>query len=147
MFSGLQEIYFEREPHRNHVVLTEATQHVTRFIALAKVGNAEKQKWLYAFNIVPMKKIDRRELVAEPPNVTPNPFADFFHNRGGNNGRKNNMGGEDTGGGGKQFFYDADQMEDMRNRAAGRGRGFKRGGPDHNNPYQKKKPRQTLPPG
>ncbi|XP_054826515.1 CWF19-like protein 1 isoform X4 [Eublepharis macularius] len=43
-FSGLQKICYERLPYRNHAVLQESAQHVSRFIALANVGNAEKRK-------------------------------------------------------------------------------------------------------
>ena len=49
---------------------------MTRFIGLAEVGNPDKKKWIYAFNIVPMSVIDRAELVAQPPNVTEFPFKE-----------------------------------------------------------------------
>ena len=45
---------------------------MTRFIALAKVGNREKKKWLYAFNITPLTN----ELVAQPLGVTDMPFRE-----------------------------------------------------------------------
>jgi hypothetical protein len=38
------------------------------------VGNAEKQKWLYAFNITPMSTIERAELVAQPVGTSDIPF-------------------------------------------------------------------------
>ncbi|KHJ74798.1 hypothetical protein OESDEN_25586, partial [Oesophagostomum dentatum] len=44
-------IHYERQPYRNHRVLLEPAQHVTRFIGLAPVNNKEKQKWLYAFSM------------------------------------------------------------------------------------------------
>ena len=60
-----------------------------RFIALAKVGNKEKKKWLYAFNITPLKTCPRwpicsyflifrkrQELVAQPVGVTDMPFRE-----------------------------------------------------------------------
>ena len=49
---------------------------MTRFIGLAEVGNPEKQKWIYAFNIVPMDGMEKSELVAQPPNVTEMPFKE-----------------------------------------------------------------------
>lgn len=61
---------------RNHKVLHESPRHVTRFIGLAKVGNPEKQKWLYAFNITPMTVCEPTELVKQPPDVTECPFSD-----------------------------------------------------------------------
>lgn len=36
-------------PYRNHIVLQETPQHVSRFIALADVGNTSKKKVLDAF--------------------------------------------------------------------------------------------------
>ena len=50
--------------------------HVTRFIALAKVGNKEKKKWLYALNITPLTTMDHHELVAQPLGVTDMPFRE-----------------------------------------------------------------------
>ena len=47
---------------------------ILRFIALGKVGNKEKKKWLYAFNITPLKNMERAELVAQPVGVTEIPF-------------------------------------------------------------------------
>lgn len=41
---------------------------------MADVGNAEKKKWIYAFNIVPMKHINRADLISQPPSVTDIPY-------------------------------------------------------------------------
>ena len=49
---------------------------MSRFIALAKVGNKDKKKWLYAFNITPLKTCPRQELVAQPVGVTDMPFRE-----------------------------------------------------------------------
>uniref|UniRef100_A0A8C8SC16 CWF19-like protein 1 n=1 Tax=Pelusios castaneus TaxID=367368 RepID=A0A8C8SC16_9SAUR len=43
-FAALEKTYYERLPYRNHVVLQENAQHVSRFIALANVGNTSKKK-------------------------------------------------------------------------------------------------------
>ncbi|NXW10686.1 C19L1 protein, partial [Fregetta grallaria] len=61
-------------PYRNHTVLQETPQHVSRFIALADVGNTSKKKYLYAFSIVPMSLMDPAELVKQPQDVTENPY-------------------------------------------------------------------------
>jgi hypothetical protein len=66
--------HFERTPYRNHRVLMEQAQHVTRFIGLASVGNAEKQKWIYAFNIKPMKSLSRTELTKQPDVTSEFPY-------------------------------------------------------------------------
>ncbi|XP_056603558.1 CWF19-like protein 1 isoform X2 [Triplophysa dalaica] len=73
-FAGLEGVHYERLPYRNHVVLQENAQHVSRFIALATVNNPAKKKYLYAFNIVPMKTMDPTELVKQPQDVTENPY-------------------------------------------------------------------------
>ncbi|XP_045618133.1 CWF19-like protein 1 [Procambarus clarkii] len=75
-FSGVEGVYYERLPYRNHIVLQEKTRHVSRFIGLAKVGNPEKHKWLYAFNITPMVHCDQAELTKQPPDVTECPYSD-----------------------------------------------------------------------
>ncbi|KFU85278.1 CWF19-like 1 [Chaetura pelagica] len=73
-FAALEKAYYERLPYRNHTVLQEAPQHVSRFIALADVGNTSKKKYLYAFSIVPMSSMDPAELVKQPQDVTENPY-------------------------------------------------------------------------
>ncbi|XP_068874985.1 CWF19-like protein 1 [Aphelocoma coerulescens] len=73
-FAALEKAYYERLPYRNHMVLQETPQHVTRFIALADVGNTSKKKYLYAFSIVPLSSMDPAELVKQPQDVTENPY-------------------------------------------------------------------------
>jgi len=75
-FSALHGEHYERPPYRNHTVASESAKHITRFIALAKVGNREKKKWLYAFNMTPITTISRADLMAQPPGVTEMPFKD-----------------------------------------------------------------------
>lgn len=43
-FAGQQGAFYERQPYRNHRVLTDLTKHVTRFIGIARLGNAQKKK-------------------------------------------------------------------------------------------------------
>uniref|UniRef100_A0A3P8P8V0 CWF19-like protein 1 n=1 Tax=Astatotilapia calliptera TaxID=8154 RepID=A0A3P8P8V0_ASTCA len=73
-FAALEGAHYERLPYRNHIVLQENAQHVSRFIALAAVNNPAKKKYLYAFNIIPMKTMDPAELVKQPQDVTENPY-------------------------------------------------------------------------
>ncbi|XP_006781078.1 CWF19-like protein 1 [Neolamprologus brichardi] len=73
-FAALEGAHYERLPYRNHIVLQENAQHVSRFIALAAVNNPTKKKYLYAFNIIPMKTMDPAELVKQPQDVTENPY-------------------------------------------------------------------------
>ncbi|XP_072022054.1 CWF19-like protein 1 [Amphiura filiformis] len=74
-FAGMEGCFYERLPYRNHKVLAEGARHVTRFLALAKVGNKEKKKYLYAFNIIPMNKMEKEELVKQPQDVTECPYS------------------------------------------------------------------------
>uniref|UniRef100_A0A158P9P3 CWF19-like protein 1 homolog n=1 Tax=Angiostrongylus cantonensis TaxID=6313 RepID=A0A158P9P3_ANGCA len=76
-FAGMA-IHYERQPYRNHRVLLEPAQHTTRFIGLAPFGNSEKQKWLYAFNVQPMRKMNRDELSKQPPNSSEFPYMDIL---------------------------------------------------------------------
>lgn len=76
-FAGMG-VHYERQPYRNHRVLLEPARHVTRFIGLAPVGNAEKQKWLYACNVKPMRKMEKEELTAQPPNASEFPYRELL---------------------------------------------------------------------
>ncbi|KAH3686255.1 hypothetical protein WICPIJ_002752 [Wickerhamomyces pijperi] len=62
--SNTQGKFFERLPFK-----WEDDDKVTRFISLAKFGNANKEKWIYAFNL-------NQSNVAEslPANLTANPY-------------------------------------------------------------------------
>ena len=55
-------------------MLQETTQHVTRFISLAKVGNSQKLKWLYAFNLTPLISTPGPKLKEQPAGTTPCPY-------------------------------------------------------------------------
>nr|CDQ04005.1 Bm3412 [Brugia malayi] len=76
-FAGMGT-HYERTPYRNHRVLQEVAQHVTRFIGLAPVMNPEKDKWLYAFSITPMRKLSRAEITAQPNNATEFPYMEIL---------------------------------------------------------------------
>ena len=110
-FSGIQGEHYERPPYRNHQSGSEQSRHVTRFIALAKVGNKEKKKWLYAFNINPMSSMVRADLMCQPAGVTDLPYREEHITVAG-------------GGDKQQFFYDMNaKMEED-----GKGKKRKRGG-------------------
>ncbi|KAF9580674.1 hypothetical protein BGW38_002586 [Lunasporangiospora selenospora] len=52
-FAARSGQFWERAPYRN----TEGADHATRFVALGDVGNKDKQRWFYAFNMVPLSKV------------------------------------------------------------------------------------------
>ncbi len=108
-------------------MLKESARHVTRFIGLAKVGNPDKLKWLYAFNIVPMKTMDKRELVAQPPDATDCPFTAKDVAAPVDESQLN------------QFFYDMNAPVEQEKK--GRKKRGDRGGDQEGN-WQNKRPRQ-----
>eukprot|EP00124_Ichthyophonus_hoferi_P000769 Ihof_evm11s31 gene=Ihof_evmTU11s31 len=74
-FSGMQGVFYEREPYRNHIMLQSKPMHVTRFIALADIPATTKMKSIYAFNITPMSTCNQAELTVQPPGITACPLA------------------------------------------------------------------------
>ncbi|XP_072001486.1 CWF19-like protein 1 [Engystomops pustulosus] len=116
-FSALQGENYERLPYRNHVVLQENAQHVSRFIALASVGNPGKKKYIYAFNIVPLGQMDAAELVKQPLDVTENPYR-----KSGNDGKKTQgsqaLKEEEPA---QQFFFDLNRQQGKRRQGDARG--------------------------
>ncbi|XP_048581783.1 CWF19-like protein 1 isoform X2 [Nematostella vectensis] len=125
-FVGKEGIHFERVPYRNHQVLREPARHVTRFIALSYIGNPQKKKYMYAFNIVPMSAMDASKLTEQPDDVTENPYGKQVSNAQSQPVQKPASGG---------FFFDM-------SKAAGQGQ--KRRGPGDGNPP--KQPRKGPPP-
>uniref|UniRef100_A0A8K9WTZ0 CWF19-like protein 1 n=1 Tax=Oncorhynchus mykiss TaxID=8022 RepID=A0A8K9WTZ0_ONCMY len=97
-FAAVEGVHYERLPYRNHVVLQENTQHVSRFIALATVNNPEKRKYLYAFNIIPMKSMEASELVKQPQDVTESPYSRMV--------RENTLSDPTVQEPASQFFFD-----------------------------------------
>uniref|UniRef100_A0A915B4K0 Cwf19-like protein C-terminal domain-containing protein n=1 Tax=Parascaris univalens TaxID=6257 RepID=A0A915B4K0_PARUN len=126
-FAGMG-IHYERDPYRNHRVLLEAAQHVTRFIGLASVDNSDKEKWLYAFSIVPMRKMSRMELTAQPPNTSEFPYmeiiADLILEERASAEERN------TSNGGQQYFFDmSEEVEDHVDRGGRRRKKYDDEGP------------------
>lgn len=57
------DVFFERRPYKSD------KGYATRFLGLAPVGNAAKQKWLFAF------KLTKQERLPEPEGTSANPFV------------------------------------------------------------------------
>lgn len=104
-FAGLEGMFYERQPYRNHKVLAEKDKHVTRFLGLAKVNNKDKKKYLYAFNITPLKHMAASELVKQPLDVTESPFIQTALRRAQ---KKEEQGA--------QFFYDQQVLDKAEKR-------------------------------
>ncbi|XP_076819990.1 CWF19-like protein 1 isoform X2 [Clavelina lepadiformis] len=103
-FAGLEGVHYERVPYRNHTVLAESSKHATRFIALAPVGNSQKQKYLYAFTITPMQHMNSSELNKQPPDTTECPYKTKNNKPSANN---------DVG---EQFRWNMNYTDQSRNR-------------------------------
>lgn len=101
---GLEGVFYERLPYRNHQILVESSCHITRFISLAKVGNAGKQKWVYAFSISPMRALSTAELSKQPPTTTECPYS---------MNTVANTGEDDAS---SQFFYDLSKSSEGQKR-------------------------------
>ncbi|KRY75958.1 CWF19-like protein 1 -like protein, partial [Trichinella pseudospiralis] len=110
-FSANTGCHYERPPYRNHKVLQEQTCHATRFVGLARNGNPQKLKYLFAFNIVPMKHMVRSQLIDLPANTTEFPYAEVLEelekkiNIRKRKAHHHPMSTE------KQFFFDMAQAE------------------------------------
>ena len=67
-FAGAERKHYERRPYKNK---SSVQLKVTRFVALANVGNSDKEKYLYAFNINPSEQLSKA-----PEDCTETPFPD-----------------------------------------------------------------------
>ncbi|PIN01873.1 hypothetical protein CDL12_25616 [Handroanthus impetiginosus] len=77
--AGTLGVYYDREPYAN-----VGAVHVTRFIALAPVGNKDKQKFIHALSPTPASKMSAAELCTKPPNTTLSPYSLPEETRPGN---------------------------------------------------------------
>lgn len=147
-FAALEGAHYERLPYRNHVVLQENAQHVSRFIALAAVNNPAKKKYLYAFNIVPMKNMDPTELVKQPQDVTENPYRRSAKDKADT--QKPAFSNADEEEPVHQFFFDLSRKQGGASRGHGRkrpsdGDGRGRDGHYQGQPKQRRHPQPTGP--
>lgn len=62
-FCGSRNKHFEKAPFRVPALNARSIEPVSRFIALAKVNNAEKSKFLYALNAQPLSTMRLTELM------------------------------------------------------------------------------------
>lgn len=100
----------------------------TRFIALASVGNAEKNKFIYALNVTAVDKMRLTDLIQKTTNEIPCPYDSMKFSIGGV--KVVNPTGN------SQYFYDINSTDDQHNRNRKRGK-FNQDGGQH-----QKRPRQ-----
>ncbi|XP_051114303.1 zinc finger CCCH domain-containing protein 64 [Andrographis paniculata] len=77
--AGSVGLYYDREPYAN-----AGAVHVTRFIALAPVGNKVKQKFIHALSPTPASKMSAAEICTKPLNTTSSPYALAEQDESGN---------------------------------------------------------------
>ncbi|KAL7589477.1 hypothetical protein Lser_V15G38867 [Lactuca serriola] len=68
--AGSKGVYYAREPYMN-----DDAAHATRFIGLAPVGNASKQKFIHAISPTPASTMSSTEISTKPPNTTLSPYT------------------------------------------------------------------------
>lgn len=73
--AGTNSKYFARVPYINEDKGTG--RHVTRFLGMGPVGNAEKQKWIQALGLVPCERMEPGQFKAIPPESTKCPYSGF----------------------------------------------------------------------
>uniref|UniRef100_A0A3Q0S2P4 CWF19-like protein 1 n=1 Tax=Amphilophus citrinellus TaxID=61819 RepID=A0A3Q0S2P4_AMPCI len=138
-FAALEGAHYERLPYRNHIVLQENAQHVSRFIALAAVNNPAKKKYLYAFNIIPMKTMDPSELVKQPQDVTENPYRRPTKDKKDTQKTAFSTTEEEPA---NQYFFDLSGKQGGGSRGHGRKRLSDRDGRGRDQQHQQGQPKQ-----
>lgn len=100
-----KDSFFERLPYRNHQVLQQEQQHVTRFISLAPFNNPSKEKAVYAFSITPMSQLPREDLIKQPDDATEFPYKNVL------------MKKEEASNNDNQFFFSKDDIRKRKSDA------------------------------
>ncbi|XP_073847741.1 CWF19-like protein 1 homolog [Musca autumnalis] len=106
-FCGMSKKYFEPAPYRLPSDQITQLELCTRFISLADVGNAEKEKYVYALSLTPVEKMRVMELIQKTTIEVKSPFADINFN-------DIKLKGEATES--KQYFFDMDSKNDKGKR-------------------------------
>uniref|UniRef100_A0A0C9RHR7 Cwf19l1 protein n=1 Tax=Fopius arisanus TaxID=64838 RepID=A0A0C9RHR7_9HYME len=106
---GLEGIHYERPPYRNKSKGGDSIEIASRFIALARVGNPEKLKWLYALNLTPVDRTRLMDLATKTTDETPSPYpASNLNSDPGSTNPKDTK---------KQFFYDMQPVGEGKRRS------------------------------
>ncbi|KAG0346826.1 hypothetical protein BG004_000747 [Podila humilis] len=78
-FAAASGVFWERAPYKNN----QGAEHATRFIGLGEFGNKNKQRWFYAFNLVPLSKAGDEILQGSiTPTTTECPLSNMELKRG-----------------------------------------------------------------
>lgn len=74
-FCGIRNKHFEKAPFRMPAINARSIEPVSRFIALAKVNNPEKNKFLYALNAQPISTMRLTELMQKSTDEIECPYV------------------------------------------------------------------------
>ncbi|KAL7295493.1 hypothetical protein TKK_0011141 [Trichogramma kaykai] len=99
---GMENIYYERPPYRNQNESQDGINIATRFIALATIGNQDKKKWIFAFNLTPVDKFKTSDLMMKTTDETPSPYPAALLQQNPSAKRKEEK---------SQFFYDMESND------------------------------------
>lgn len=113
---------------RNVARVNSQFELATRFVALASVGNAAKNKFIYALNVTAVDKMRLTDLIQKTTNEIPCPYDSMKFSIDGIKAAKTAEG--------SQYFYDFNTADDHQHRR--RGKFNNQGGQGH----QQKRPRQ-----
>ncbi|KAI8088900.1 CwfJ C-terminus 1-domain-containing protein-like protein [Halteromyces radiatus] len=112
-FADSENTFYEREPYENTTGFggpdERVATHVSRFIGLGKALNKNKQRWFYAYNIVPMAKASPDILNAKPSLTTDCPFWHLVNQSSSSSGRKRAATDDNSG-----FFWGEKQQTKKR---------------------------------
>lgn len=114
--SGIEGTFYERPPYRTAGTQGDfAGEIATRFIGMARVANAQKQKWIYALSLTPVEQTKLSDLYQQTTDETQCPY-DFDLLANVTNQKKN-----------VQFFYNMDAApEHSDKRKRNNKKGFKK---------------------
>lgn len=98
--------------HRNLPKPNSQLELSTRFIALASVGNAAKNKYIYALNVTAVDKMRLTDLIQKTTNEIPCPYDSMKFSIGGIPATNKDAGG--------QFFYDFNASDEHQHRKRGK---------------------------
>ncbi|CAO1299250.1 unnamed protein product [Diamesa hyperborea] len=102
-FCGLNNLHYEKPPFRFPAHSSDSVELVSRFIGLAKQGNAKKGKFLYAFNAQPLNTMRLTDLMQKSIDEIECPYLVMnFQDIIGNSGSSN------------QFFFDMNAGDDRK---------------------------------
>ncbi|KAG5679049.1 hypothetical protein PVAND_008646 [Polypedilum vanderplanki] len=74
---GLNNVHFEKAPFRFPAINARSIEPVSRFIALAKVNNTSKSKFLYALNITPLSMMRLTDLMLKSTDEIECPYLNI----------------------------------------------------------------------